>query len=70
MKRYMVFAFDSYYPSGGMQDFQFSFDTKEEFEENFNDSYDYYHIFDIVEIETFGRYMKSYEIKEWVAENV
>lgn len=70
MKRYMVFAFDSYYPSGGMNDFRFSFDTEEEFKEDFNDSYDYYQIFDTVEITNISNYMMSYEIKEWVAENI
>lgn len=30
MKRFLVFAFDHYYPKGGMNDFKGSFDTKEE----------------------------------------
>jgi len=30
MKRFMIFAYDSYYPSGGMHDFQADFDTIEE----------------------------------------
>ncbi len=29
MKRYLLFAGDTYYPSGGWQDFIGSFDTKE-----------------------------------------
>lgn len=33
MKRYLVFANDCYYPSGGAGDFQKSFDTAEEAEE-------------------------------------
>jgi len=66
----MVFGFDSYYPSGGMNDFRFQFDTNEEFEENFSEEYyDYYHIFDTKENTVVtGKYMKSYEIKKWVEE--
>lgn len=30
MKRYLAFAFDSYYPSGGLDDVRDSFDTLEE----------------------------------------
>lgn len=30
MKRFAVFAFDNYYPSGGMEDFQKSFATEAE----------------------------------------
>jgi len=30
MKRFLVFAGDSYYPEGGMHDFQEDFDTLEE----------------------------------------
>lgn len=32
-KRYWLFAFMHYYPSGGMDDLEFTFDTLEEFEE-------------------------------------
>lgn len=30
MKRYWLFAFESYYPMGGMRDFRASFDTVQE----------------------------------------
>ena len=30
MKQYLLFTFDTYYPSGGMNDFSGSFDTVEE----------------------------------------
>jgi hypothetical protein len=30
MKRFLVFAFDTYYPGGGWTDFEASFDTLEE----------------------------------------
>lgn len=33
MKRFAVFASDTYYPQGGMGDFQVSFDTRYEAEE-------------------------------------
>lgn len=29
MKRFLLFAFDAYYPSGGWSDFQGSFDTQQ-----------------------------------------
>ena len=29
-KRFLVFGYDTYYPSGGMRDLEFSFDTVEE----------------------------------------
>lgn len=46
MERYMLFSFDTYYPSGGMSDFIGSYDTIEaamnaEFRDN-------YHIYDTV----------------------
>ena len=46
MDRYMLFSFDTYYPSGGMSDFIGSYDTIEaamnaEFRDN-------YHIYDTV----------------------
>ena len=53
MKRFLVFSGDEYYPKGGMEDFQGSFDTFQE-AKNFADTvkdctgklYDWYHIYD------------------------
>jgi hypothetical protein len=70
MKRYMLFGFDTYYPSGGMNDFRFSFDTKEEFQDTFYDNDDNYHIFDTRDTVVTNRYMKAYEIRAWVENNV
>lgn len=30
MKRFLLFGYDTYYPSGGMRDFKESYDTDEE----------------------------------------
>lgn len=52
MKRYMIFAYDHYYPSGGMSDFQTSVDTIEEVRDwsSLNgDTWDVIDIYDIVE---------------------
>lgn len=56
-KRYMLFGFDRYYPSGGMDDFIDSFDTLPEIVEKIKkDSVDYctkkddYQIYDVVEM--------------------
>jgi hypothetical protein len=50
MKRYLVFAYDNMYPSGGMDDFKFSFNTKEKAAEMLTyisvKNYDYIQFFD------------------------
>lgn len=51
-KRFLVFAYYNYYPSGGMNDFQKSFDTYEEAEEyirleRHDHSFDRYDIVDL-----------------------
>ena len=51
MKRYLLFGGDTYYPTGGMNDFCGSFDTIEEAEECAKKSrlrIDWYHIYDCV----------------------
>jgi len=53
MKRYAVFAYDYYYPSGGMNDFQQSFDEEHDafvFAEQLKASHD------VVEIEDMNEY--------------
>lgn len=48
MNRFLVFAWCQYYPNGGMDDFQASFDELE-IAEKFTDGllrYDWYHIYD------------------------
>ena len=42
-KRFLVFGFDTYYPSGGMRDLKFSFDTAEEAISNI-DKVEYSHV--------------------------
>lgn len=49
MERYMLFSFDTYYPSGGMSDFIGSYDTIEAAYANAMRGYtDNYHIYDTV----------------------
>lgn len=53
MKRYFVFAYDNYYPSGGWNDFQDSFETFEQaqqFSTSLTDNkiFDRAHVVDIV----------------------
>ena len=73
MKRYWLFGFDTYYPAGGMQDFEFSFDTLEDFEELREiklERYpcDNYHVFDSSKGVVATREYLSYdELKDWVA---
>jgi hypothetical protein len=42
-KRFLVFGFDPYYPTGGMRDLEFSFDTLQEASANL-DKVEYQHI--------------------------
>jgi len=46
MKRYMLFAGDHYYPSGGMNDFKGTFDTVLEAVMRIGDN-DWWHVYDI-----------------------
>lgn len=58
MNRYLLFTFDGYYPSGGWNDFQGSFDSIEEaveFMQNLRDDYA-----QIADIET-NRIVESYD---------
>lgn len=54
MKPFWVFAYDQYYPSGGMGDLKASYDTRKEAEERkkqLEGSYDYVDIIDIREVD-------------------
>ena len=46
--RYWIFSFDSCYPSGGMNDFRFSFNNLQEFEDGILEvtGYDVYQVLD------------------------
>lgn len=53
MKRYMVFAYDQCYPSGGMNDFNGDFDSLEDelylnLIEQLKESADHIHVYDTV----------------------
>ncbi len=51
MKKYWVFGFDQYYPSGGMGDFIDSFEVESDAEKCKNDNknkYDYVEVVDIM----------------------
>jgi hypothetical protein len=50
MKRFLVFAFDGYYPDGGWDDFHGDYDTLREAETAAHSAYrDYYHVVDTVD---------------------
>jgi len=49
LKRFLVFGYDHYYPAGGMEDVQATFETFDEafdYVENSEDRYNEYEIFD------------------------
>lgn len=52
MKRYMIFAFDGFYPAGGIDDLQMFVESLEkvsDFVDNFDKvDYKYYQVFDVV----------------------
>ena len=55
MKQFLLFAGDDYYPAGGWDDFIASFDLQKEAEDfmyQCNTRYDWYHIIDITQINT------------------
>lgn len=70
MKRYLLFGFMTYYPGGGMQDLQFDFDTRQEFESSFDPRFDHYHIFDRETARTTNEEMSADAIRRWVQEHV
>ena len=67
MKRYLVFAYDQFYPSGGWNDFVGAFDTLEEAESKGRETLADNEAYDIVDLEKLemisggGRPPKSYE---------
>ena len=47
MKRYILFGYDNYYPTGGFNDVIGSYDTKEEYRDKMEESkYENYQVFD------------------------
>ena len=68
--RYWLFAFDGYYPSGGMNDFKFSFNDVEEFEDKLSNisKYDNYQVLDIVTHYHFSSHFS--DMVKWVCKNV
>lgn len=50
-KKYLLFAGEYYYPSGGFNDFKGSFDTMEDAQSNIQDWHDWYHIVDSESLE-------------------
>ena len=52
LKRYLLFMYDNYYPSGGWSDFRGDFDTVEEAYAFVHPGYDFYDIVDTTIKET------------------
>jgi hypothetical protein len=77
--RYLVFAYDCYYPNGGFEDFEFAFNTLPEYEERISEYTrfnEYWYILDLtnlnnIEIGNFD-YLERYDIsiKNKLIENV
>jgi hypothetical protein len=69
--RYMLFAGDSYYPCGGMEDFRGRFDTMAELVVNIGRA-DWFNVYDIVRGVTIDgpdiRWMNANAIVAWAAE--
>lgn len=68
--RYWVFAFDDCYPLGGMNDFKFSFNNLEEFEERILEKTDYMY-FQV--LDTNSNFMFDGDIgtiTKWVCRNI
>ena len=55
-KRYILFAYDSYYPSGGMDDAKVSFELEEyeEVKSKWEGKYDWFSVFDVETFKTHG----------------
>lgn len=70
--RYWIFAFDGYYPSGGMNDYKFSFNTVEEFEEETVSCYTTsYQNFQVLDTETHYHFQGDIgTVIKWVCKNV
>jgi hypothetical protein len=49
MKRYLVFTYQTYYPSGGMEDFLCSIDSLDELDKILKESeFDMFQVYDII----------------------
>lgn len=71
-KRYLFFISTTYYPSGGMNDVEFSFDTKDEMLEEIKDrkieDEKIFGVYQVFDIETF-KFAESRELKN-IIENI
>lgn len=69
--RYWIFAFNKEYPSGGMNDFLFSFNTIDEFEDkSIKLSLDYTH-YQILDTHTHFHYEGDFgTITKWICKNI
>lgn len=68
--RYWLFAYDGYYPSGGLNDFEFSFNDVLEFEDKLSriNKYDNYQILDTV---THYHFSSGFgDMVKWVCKNI
>lgn len=68
--RYWIFAFEGFYPKGGMNDYKFSFNTVEEFSDEIlehreNDG------FQLLDTETNYDFQSDFgEMTKWVCKNI
>ena len=69
--RYWVFGFDGYYPSGGMNDYRFSFNTIEEFEMEIAEIGTKYQHYQILDTESHYHFQADFgTVVKWVCKNV
>lgn len=67
--RYWIFAYDE--PVGGMEDFKFSFNTLDEFEEDISHMIINYNQFQVLDTETNYHYMGDIgTVVKWVCKNI
>lgn len=68
--RYWVFGFDGYYPKGGMNDYIFSFNDIEEFEEEIlKQKWDMYQLLDTETHYNFQTHQLD-DLTKWVCKNI
>jgi len=70
--RYLIFAFDSYYPSGGFDDFQFGFNIIDEFKENlkyYKNNHEKWYIVDLTKSHLNMTIIGEFDFIDWNKEN-
>lgn len=70
-KRFMLFALNKSFPSGGFEDFLFAFSTLEEFKVKMNEwiqKFDFYHIVDTNDLKQYELYDEG-DVNSWYGDS-